>query len=157
MSRSVILFALLITLLIPGCSSSLTPEPLKTSLPSPENPANEWSIKMVQSGGIVGLSRSIEISSTGKYKIMDERANKTITGELAASELSKLSKIVSNSKFASTAKLQPSGCADCFIYNLETQMNGKKFVDQADSVTLSASGLETLVIYLQGQMEKALK
>jgi hypothetical protein len=96
MSRSVILFALLITLLIPGCSSSLTPEALQTSLPSPENPANEWSIKMVQSGGIVGLSRSIEISSTGKYKIMDERANKTITGELAASELSKLSKIVSN-------------------------------------------------------------
>jgi hypothetical protein len=36
-------------------------------------------------------------------------------------------------------------------------MNGKKFVDQADSVTLSASGLETLVIYLQDQMDKVLK
>ena len=42
----------------------------------------------------MGLSRSIEISSDGKFTVVDERANKTITGELSADELSKINEQV---------------------------------------------------------------
>jgi hypothetical protein len=157
MSRSFFLFVFLTTLFITGCSSLLTPEPLKTSLPSPEAPGNEWAIKMTHSGGIMGLSRSIDISSDGKYTATDNRAKKTITGNLTANELSKLNKIVYESKFESATKPQQSGCADCFIYSLEMQLNGKKVAYQADDITLSSSELVILVTYLRDLMDRALK
>ena len=105
----------------------------------------------------MGVSRSIEISSDGKYVVADERANKTITGELTVNELSKLNKIVSDSNFASPTKPQKSSCADCFIYGIEMQVNGKKVVYQMDDITLSASGFESLVIFLRDLMDSALK
>ena len=159
MTRNIFLFALLMTVLITSCStfSTSAPIPLNTSLPTPKATENEWMIKMTHSGGIMGVSRSIEISSDGKYVVADERANKTITGELTANELSKLNKIFSDSNFASTTKPQKSNCADCFIYGIETRVNGKKVVYQVDDVTLSASGLESLVIYLRDLMDSALK
>ena len=159
MTRNISLFLLLMTVLITGCStfSTSTPIPLSTSLPTPKATENEWMIKMTHSGGIMGVSRSIEVSSDGKYIVADERANKTITGELTVNELSKLNKIVSDSNFASPTKPQKSSCADCFIYGIETQVNGKKVVYQMDDITLSASGLESLVIYLRDLMDSALK
>jgi hypothetical protein len=157
MSRIIILFVLVMSLLVTSCSSPLTPEPLKTSVPSPAAAGNEWMIKMTHSGGIMGLSRSIEISSDGKYTVTDTRANKTVTAELTANELAKLNKIVSESKFASTTKPQPSSCADCFVYSLDVQLNGKKFTCQADDITLSSSGLESLVTYLRDLMNSELK
>lgn len=156
MPRTILLFVLLVALLNTGCSS-LTPEPLKTSQPSPQSPKNEWTIKMTHSGGIMGLSRSIEISSDGAYVVTDNVANETITGKLPASELSKLSGIVSDTRFASTAKSLQSGCADCFIYTLETEVNGKNISYQADDTTLKSSGFESLVIYLQDLMDEALR
>ena len=159
MTRNIFLFVLLMTVLITSCStfSTSTPIPLNTSLPTPKVTENEWTIKMTHSGGIMGVSRSIEISSDGKYTVADEMAEKTISRELTANELSKLNKIVSDSNFASTTKPQKSSCADCFIYGIEMQVNGKKVVYQVDDVTLSASGLEPLVTYLRDLMDKALQ
>jgi hypothetical protein len=88
---------------------------------------------------------------------VDEIADKTISGELIAIEVSKINKIVSDSNFSSITKPQKSSCADCFIYGIETQVNGKKGVYQMDDITLSASGLESLVIYLRDLMDSALK
>ena len=159
MSRTIYLFALLMTVLITGCSSfsPSTPIPLNTSLPTPKAAEAEWTIKMTHSGGIMGVARSIEISSDGKYTVADEMTDKTITGELTANELSKINGIVSDSNFSSATKPQRSSCADCFIYGIETQVNGKKVVYQVDDVTLSASGLEPLVTYLRDLMDKALQ
>jgi len=157
MSRTVYLLVLLAALLITGCSLSLAPDPLKTSLPTPIALESEWTINMAHSGGIMGVSRSIQISSNGKYTVTDHRTATTMTGELTGNELSKLNKIVSESNFESTERDQPSVCADCFIYSFEIQSNGKIFTCQADDITLPSSGLETLAIYLRDLMDKALK
>ncbi len=74
----------------------------------------------------MGLSRSIEISSDGNYTVMDERSNKTITKKLSANELSKLQEIISNTEYINTERSGPSGCADCFIYDLEIQRRWKE-------------------------------
>lgn len=154
MSRTIFLYMLLIVLLVAGCSSA-TPEPLKSDLPSLES---QWTIKMTHSGGIMGLLRSIEISSDGKYTVMDERTNKTITKKLSSNELSELQKIISNTEYVSPEKSLPSGCADCFIYDLEIQQgNGKKFIVQVDDITMSNSGMEILIMHLRGLLESALK
>ena len=157
MFRSFFLFILLTALLVAGCSPSLTPEPINTSLPTPKANAIDWPIKMIQSGGIMGLLRSIKISSDGKYTITDERANKTVTGELKANELSKLNQIISETRFASSSGPKSSVCADCFIYTFETQGGGKQTSYQADDITLPTSGLEPLVTYLREKMDNELK
>ena len=161
MPRSILLFALPITLLIAGCIPSSIPkslstptlEPIESDLPSLDG---EWTIKMTHSGGIMGLSRSIEISSDGKYIVADKRTNKTITKKISANELSKLQEIVSNTEYITTERPAPSVCADCFIYNLEIQGGGKKFSVQIDDISMPSSGMETLIRYLRGLLDAAL-
>ena len=160
MTRSVFLYVLFIVLLITGCSAT-TPEPLKSTpeLPDSNLPSldGNWKIKMTHSGGIMGLSRSIEISSDGKYTVVDERASKTITGELNADELSELKRQVSSSEYISAGKPDGMGCADCFIYDLEIQGNEEKLNIQLNDINLPNSGLERLVSHLRGLIEAALK
>jgi len=162
MPRTVFLYALLISLFVAGCGQTPTPEPLKTpvtqptasSLPAPDA---EWTIKMNQSGGIMGLSRSIEISSDGKFTVADERKNKTVDGELSADELSKINKLVSSTQYIPAGKPDGGGCADCFIYDLQIQRSGEKFAVQLNDISLPNSGLAPLVSYLRGLIETSLK
>jgi hypothetical protein len=163
MSRTVFLYALLITLLVAGCGqSAATPEPLKTAAPKPSTsdlPALDgaWTIKMDQSGGIMGLSHSIDISSDGKFTVVDQRTDKAINGELSAVELSNINELVTSAKYISASKPDGMACADCFIYDLEIQANGEKFAVQLNDISLSNSGLEPLVSHLRGLIETALK
>jgi hypothetical protein len=175
MPRTVFLYGLLITLLVAGCGPSSTLEPLKSTPESPkstpESPKStpelpksnlpvldgNWKINMTYSGGIMGLSRSIEILSDGKYTVIDERANKSVTRELKRDELSKLIGIVASSEYISMTLPQPSGCADCFVCDLAIQGDGKKFSVQVDDISLPDSGMEYLVIYLRDLMDAALK
>ena len=164
MPRIIFLCTLLVTLLIAGCnpSSTSTPQPLKTptlefiksNLPSLDG---EWTINMTHSGGIMGLSRSIEISSDGNYIVVDERSNKSVTKKLSTNELSKLMEIVSNTEYITPERSLPSGCADCFIYNLEIYGEGKKFAVQLDDISLPNSGMETLITHLRGLIDAAVK
>jgi hypothetical protein len=162
MTRTVFLFVILIPLLIASCGQSITPEPLNT--PTPEAPSagmpvldNEWTIKMRHSGGIMGLSRSIEISSDGNFTVVDERADKTITGKFSADELSKINELVSSSKYMPANKPDGMGCADCFIYDLNIQESEKKFAIQLNDISLPKSGIEPLVTHLRGLIDTTLK
>jgi hypothetical protein len=134
--------------------------PLNTrTIPTPTLPApgSEWMVTMNQSGGIMGLMRSIEISSDGKFTVVDKRADKTISGKLSAEELSKINKLAISAKYISPIKPEGMGCADCFIYDLEIRLNGKKLVVQLNDISLPNSGLESLVTSLRGLIESALK
>ncbi|MBC7876025.1 MAG: hypothetical protein H7Y59_02540 [Anaerolineales bacterium] len=168
MSRYIFLYTLIISLLIASCGQTITPIPLKTPTRSAPKPSpspipslqvnEEWTITMSHSGGIMGLMRSIEISSDGKYTVTDGREDKTITKQLSANALSELHEIVSNTEFVSPEKSLPSGCADCFIYDLEIQHgNEKPFSVQVDDITMPGSGMEKMITHLRGLLEKALK
>ena len=174
MLRTVFLYALLIPLLIAGCGQPIITMPLKT--PALESPApsltstptfaftpvlpvvvDEWTIKMTHSGGIMGLMRSIIISSDGNYTVHDERANKTVSGELSGNELATLKEIVSILNNAAVQRPGPSGCADCFIYDLEIQGSGKNIVFHLDDISLSESGMKSVIMYLRDLIDTALK
>jgi hypothetical protein len=158
MPRTFFIFTLLvITLLIAGCNPPSTPEPLKTPTIEVPTPGNEWTITMNHSGGIMGLMRSIEVSSDGKFTVMDNRAEKTISGELSADELSKINEQVMSFKYIPVNKPEGVGCADCFMYDLEILANGKRTAIRLNDISLSNSGLEPLITQLRGLMETALK
>jgi hypothetical protein len=161
MPRTVFLYILLITMFVAGCGMPATPELLNT--PTPEPPAtnrpalDSWTIKMKQSGGFMGLSRLVEISSYGKFTIVDERAKKTITGEFSADELSKINEQVLSFKYIPLTEPDGTSCADCFIYDVEIQINGKKISAQLNDINLPNSGLDSLVGTLRSLIETTLK
>jgi hypothetical protein len=131
-----------------------TSESIKTNLPALDG---EWTIRMKHSGGIMGLSRSIEISSDGKFTVVDEYAKKTIAGKYSLDELTKIKERVSASEYITESEPKGIGCADCFIYDLEIQGNGGNFVAQVNDISLPNSGLKPLVDYLRGLIDTALK
>jgi hypothetical protein len=149
-----------------------TPQPTKPSQPlemplatAPLNPVkqtlpvlqpNAWSIRMTLSGGIMGLHRTLEITSDGQVTAVDERSAKKNTIQLAADELSKLQTLIADSSFAVSSL--PTGCADCFIYNVEISSGkGKPFTVQVDDTNINTSGMGPLVRYLSELLGRALK
>ena len=145
---------LLITIMLSACSPS-TPTPLAT--PSLPTFGETWTIKMNHSGGIMGLSRSIEISSDGKFTVADERSGKTIEGQLSTDKLSQLQELIKTLKPVKVTGIEQTGCADCFIYELEIQGGGKSFSTQVNDITLNDSGLSPLVDFLRNILETSLK
>lgn len=128
------------------------PETPKGDLPSL---TGNWTITMTHSGGIMGLSRSVAIDSTGNYTVRDDRTDKTTTGQLSEDELGKLIEVVRSSTYSPNT--DPYGCADCFIYNIEITSNGGIFSAQVDDVTIEKSGLANLVAVLRDILERELK
>lgn len=117
--------------------------------------AEEWSVGMTQSGGIMGLLRSIAITSDGKFTANDQRALTIVNGELTGKQLTELQGLVSTLEF--TPPKIPAVCADCFVYEVEIASGGKKLLLKADDVSLPDSGMAPLVEFLRGVMDPALK
>ena len=162
MLRTVFLYTFLVTLLVSGCARSAAPAPAQTPTSAPLKSnlpelSGKWTIHLTHSGGIMGLLRSMEISSDGKFTVVDERAGKTVNGELSVENLAKLKKEVASSKYMQP--IQPDGmvCADCFIYDLAIQGNDEKFAVQLNDISLPDSGLESLVDFLRNLIESSLK
>lgn len=160
MKRLIFQFFWMIVFLASGCSStSKTPAatPAPASTPTMPGVGEEWIIKMTHSGGIMGLMRSVEIASNGNFTVTDKRIDKTVTGKLTDEELTQLGELISAAGNFSTGGPGLGVCADCFIYDLEIQSSGKKFAVQLDDLSLPESGLETLVGFLRGIADSALK
>ena len=153
MTRSVFIYSFLIALILTACSATPTESP-KSDLP-PLN--SNWEIKMTHSGGIMGLSRSIDASSNGSYTVTDERTNKTVNGELDTDELSKLTTLISFAKYSPAVRPDGMACADCFIYNLEIHGGNGNFRANLNDISLPNSGLASLVDTLRGIIDSALK
>lgn len=159
--RTVLLFVLLSSILLSGCSQTTTSRPAQApepeSTPTSSKATDEWTIRMTHSGGIMGLSRSIEVSSDGKFTVTDNRSNKTVTGKLAADDLSKLNELLMSIDNHSAGKPNGMVCADCFIYDLEIRRDGERIAIQLNDLSLPNSGYGSLIDQLRGLMDTALK
>ena len=167
---SMFVSVLLIALGLLGCGAfysifqtpTATPFPEPTSIPTlaataiPTQPAQKlpqltgnWHIRLEQTGGFAGVSRTLEISSSGEMTIIEERINKNNTTQLPADKLAMLKELVAASKYRPV--LQPMVCNDCFIFNLQIDNGSERFQMQIDQINLSNTGLEPLVGFL-GEM-----
>lgn len=149
MFKAKFLVILIAALTLTGCAQkpdiTYTPPPIE----------DEWSVTMVQSGGIMGLLRSIRVSSDGAYSVVDERASERVEGKLSVDELADLKNLVAG--FSFIAPKMPMVCADCFVYNVEIQSGGQKLVAEIDDVNMPETGMGPLVEFLRGVMDSALK
>lgn len=155
MLKTISPFVLIIALLTTGCASSSQQTPAAT--PTLFSITNEWTIRMTHSGGIMGLMRSVEVSSNGNYTVVDEQTNNRATGQIAEDDLAKLGKVISSANFNTPEMPDGSVCADCFIYDIEIHSSGNIFRVQLNDINLPASGMEDLVKSLRELIDSALK
>lgn len=151
-----IIYVILAAVVLASCGR--VQRPASDSGPeSPDLPASgQWTLRFTQSGGIMGMMRTMEIHSDGQATITDEKTSKTVTVQIPQTDLRALQQAASATKF--TAPDQPSGCADCFVYQVEVLSGSEKtFAAQADDVSLESSGLSALVENLRNLMERSLK
>lgn len=146
-----------ISLFLTACGA-VTEMPLNTAEPgngSLPTLTGSWSITMTHSGGIMGLSRSVQIDSTGIYTVKDDRTEETFKGQLSEEELTALMYAVNSTSYAT--EKTPHGCADCFIYDLQILSDTGKFSAQVDDISIEESGLADLVMVLRGIIEREIK
>lgn len=145
---------LLIFLGMTGCASPTAEAVTATAaLPPPDT---GWSLTMTQSGGIMGLMRSIIVNSDGEYSATDERLGKTVTGQLTNTEFTEIQALVTDMQYIDPARPN-SVCADCFIYEFQIQKGDEQFFIQVDDITMPDSGLELLVRYLVELLDAKLR
>lgn len=151
-----ILIGLLFGFLLASCAP-LTPAISQSPLATPTAaPLGDWSLRMTQTGGIMGLRRSVEISSDGQMTVTDERTKKTVAVQLSDDDLARLKTMLST--MAYTDFKSPAVCADCFVYDLSVDRgSGKPLTVTLDDMSLDGSGLSDLISLVRGLMDKALQ
>lgn len=157
MFNKFVFFSIVSALLFSACgiiSGSATKEAqhVKSNLPSL---TGAWTVNMTHSGGIMGLLRSIEITSTGSYTVKDERGNQNISGQLSGEELANLIQVINSTTYSQYNKTY--GCADCFIYDIVITSDDGRFSAQVDDISIEESGLSALVTTLREIIERELK
>lgn len=153
MNRTLLLFLIALALTACGPARIETSETPQQPLPTA---SSDWdSIRFTQSGGIMGLLRTIEISRDGAWKISDGRADASVSGKLSAADLDQLNELIASLSIKSDKQF--SVCADCFIFSVEIFSAGRSIAAQADSVTLEDSGLAPLADFMIALIARGLK
>jgi len=128
---------------VPNPTAPLAPTAAEQQLPAL---SGDWHMTITQSGGIMGMERTLEISSTGAMTLTDARSHASSQSQLPAERLAALNKLVAGSQYRAAA--MPAGCADCFIFDIQISSAGENFQVQLNQIDLVDSGLQPLVDFL---------
>jgi hypothetical protein len=136
---------------LPTLPLERTDSPIPTSRPVKIPALNgDWQISLFQSGGIMGISRSLKILSSGEMTLTDLRSNKSSQSLLRVDELSALKRLVDATNYKPVTL--ETGCADCYIFNIEITSSGQKFQVELNQLDIAAAGLEPLIGYLNSYL-----
>lgn len=117
---------------------------------------NTWSIQMTQSGGIMGLVRSVDITADGKFSLEDKHTGKTTTGTLTSEELMLLSALINEVENTTIKNTPVDQCPDCFFYRIAIQKRGVRYTAEVSDGSLSESDLDELINFLRTWMDQRL-
>lgn len=145
MTKHILIPMLLAIILISSCSSpeiTYTPPPIE----------GDWSVRMIQTGGIAGVNRAVEVLSDGSYTVYQQAGAEGVKGQLTEAQLTQLQELINNLEIVSPQTDRM--CADCFEYSIEIQSSGgRKLVFEFDDLGLPDSGAGELVTFLSGLMQ----
>ena len=149
-----LLILILTGLILAACGAPATEPAVK---PDRTRTAAEWTaIRMSQSGGLAGVSRTISISRDGHGSVMDESAGKNAALTLTPEQLVQLEAIMAS--FTKLPKVELDlNCADCFVYTLGFSFPERNRTVQLSDTQLAASGYEPLVTFLRTLLDTTLQ
>ena len=139
----VIPLLLILSITLSACAgtsvSTMEPVPLGTppnsSTTACSAPAN-WTIQYNRSGGFAGFNQSLTLHSDGSLTIQSENPPANVQKSISKEQASAITNLLVQ---ACPFTMEPNdmGCADCFIYTLNIQMNGQTYVMLATDVALT--------------------
>ena len=142
-SRLRLNLVLLLTLL-GACAPLGTQVPNTQSTPSH---GDSWTITLRQSGGFVGVDKTVQVSSDGQLVAADQRSGRRAALELAPKSISELSQLYYDAASPAQAPRE-SACADCFVYDLAIETQGGNTDIRLDDTSLAGSKAGPLIHYL---------
>ena len=93
------------------------------------NSSLAWAVQFSVSGGFAGVRQRLEINQDGRVIAVDEKIDKTVIGKLGSQDFKQIQKLVVwRTATLSSSPEKPGGtdCFDCFIYTIESKLDGKK-------------------------------
>jgi hypothetical protein len=145
--------SLAITIFLAACG----PAELRPAGPQPlPSPSDSWSVSLTQSGGFAGVLLKVQVSSDGQLVAEDSKSGRSVTQHLPPETLAKLASMLST-VFLATPGSPHTGCADCFLYDLDISSGASAVHTRLDDTMLAASGAEELIRLLAQLRDSALK
>jgi len=141
-------------------TSIVEPSPTKstpetTPVVQLSNLLGQWELAFQQSGGIAGVSRRLQVTSSGKALATDSGLGREISFQLSADEQANLEAILS-SICISAAGVRPPRCADCFQYWIQLEGAGGRFEFWANDAGLAGHPGAELINFLRQILDAAL-
>lgn len=132
-------------------------QPSPTASPPETKSLPQWQVRLSQSGGFAGVSRRVELDSTGWLKVSDEKSGVEITTNLPPEALKEIATLVLEAQAGEQKPAPPgSACRDCFNYALSIERDGERIQVRADDMTLGQVPLEPLISRLLELQREAL-
>lgn len=154
-SRSLVLIVCLVFLTL-ACATLtrplLNPAPAAQSLPALEG---DWRIKMVQSGGIMGMHHEMELTSDGTLTVANPQQDFQDSLTITPAAMQELKDLVAKTSYQPLQ--EPMSCADCFIFDLEITNDSETFRLEIDQINAPDTGLEPLIVFLRQLTESGLE
>lgn len=134
---------LLLCITLSACAGvsggSYTPVPLGTSTSHPQSGCSipaQWAVEFTRSGGIAGFSESLTLDNGGRLTVQSERPVAAFQETLSKDQVDTVAGLLAR---ACPFEMKPNdaGCADCYLYKLVVQMDGRSYVLLATDVTLT--------------------
>jgi hypothetical protein len=152
------LWMLVINLLSACVHNVETPPSTAPLIPTVENspqPSTSWEIKFNLSGGLRGYQRVIRLSHLGELIVVDEKTNQQVSVQLAQEEMNKFNQLLVGFEQLQSDK-QPPSCADCMVYELDVQIDGRNFHAVFNDLNLNETSVKLLINELVKLQEEAL-
>jgi len=155
MRKIMLPIGMLALVFLAACAPLFGPQPTPTAaiakLPALEG---NWQLELSQSGGIMGMSRWLVVSSDGRVTAEDDRTQASATDTLTPEAMALLKRLAAEATYPTI--LPASACADCFYFRLEISGVSHPMDVQLDEITLLDSGLYPLVGLLHDEMVRLL-
>jgi len=134
---------LIIGIILSACAgvpaNTPLPEPLGTPTRSPNtacSPPSNWKIQFNRSGGFAGFDESLTLDSGGNLRVQSERPAVDVQKTISKDQVNAIAGLLFQ---ACPFEMNPNdaGCADCFLYKLDVQMDDRTYVMLATDITLT--------------------
>lgn len=126
--------------------SGVETQPLPSASPEEAKGLPVWQVRLTQSGGFAGVSRRVELDSTGALTVSDEKAARVIASTIPEKDLKEIATLVLEARAEDVKPAPPgSACRDCFEYTLTIERNGERIQVRATDLTLDQLPLEPLI------------
>jgi hypothetical protein len=151
--RKTLLVLLILVVLIAGCVNQMDKSDNSSGQAKLPKLEGVWTVTLNQSGGLLGLSRNLIVTSSEEAILFDQKTMSYLPGALKKDQVAKFSTEYENVAITNVTK--KNECADCFQYDLLIEVGKTKLNLTYNDLDAGQNGLGALTQYMVSLMDEA--